>query len=160
MHCCESGRCFSGHAISPLLVFTLSEFLLHTLLSSDADLLSSDLNLESKRALVRWPMLMLRTTLVFFGGLCKTCFNTTVLLSTNWGVTTSVSAGWLKVKEHLLCSSGKLDFMTPFMWQLWGRGLALLKSWGLLLLSARGFHKGMMLLLDKSTSLPISMVLM
>lgn len=154
MHVCESQRCFSGHIISPLLAFTPSEFLLYTLLSSEADLLSSDLNLDNKRPLEKWLMLMLRTTLFFFEGLCKTCFNTAVLLSTHWGVTTSLSAGWLKVKEHLLSSSVKFVFMTPFMWQLWGRSLGLLKSWGLLLLSVRRFHKGMILLLDKSTSLP------
>lgn len=107
-----SWRCFSCHTVTPLLVF-LSP--LHTLLSSEADL-SSDLNLDSEKSpLERCPMLMLRTTLVFLAGLCRTCFNTTVLLPQLGGATTSLSAGWLKVKEHL-SSTGKSVVITPFEW--------------------------------------------
>lgn len=110
-----SWRRFSCHTVTPLLAFSLSP--LHTLLSSEADLLSSDLNLDSEKSpLERGPMLMLRTTLDFLEGLCRMCFNTTVLLPQLWGVTTSLSAGWLKVKEHLLSSTGKSVVMTPFMW--------------------------------------------
>ena len=111
-----SKGCFSGHMLRPLLVFPRSQPPLHTLLSSEADLLSSDLNLESeKRPLERCPMLMLRTTRFFFEGLCKTCFNTTVfLLSRHWGGTTTLSAGWLRVKSHLLSLTGKSVVVTPF----------------------------------------------
>lgn len=106
---------FSCHIVTPLLFFPRSP--LHTLLSSEADLLSSDLNLDSEKSpLERCPMLMLRTTLVFLAGLCRTCFKVTVLLPQLEGVTTSLSAGWLKVKEHLLSSTGKSVVVTPFMW--------------------------------------------
>lgn len=86
---------FSVHVVCLLLVFPLSQPPLRTLLSSEADLLSSDLNLDSeKRPLDRCPMLMLRTTRVFLEGLCKTCFNVTLfLLSKHWGETTTLSAG-------------------------------------------------------------------
>lgn len=66
-------------------------------------------------------MLILRTTLAFLDGLCKTCFSTTVLLPVHEGVTTRVSAAWLKAKAHL-SSTGKSVVVTPFMWQLRGRG--------------------------------------
>lgn len=107
---------FSGHTVTPLLDSPLSHSPLHTLLSSEADLLSSDLNLDNeKRPLEIWPMLMLRTTLDFLEGLCRTCFSTVVFLPGQVGVTKSLSAGWLKVKEHL-SSTGKSVVMTPFMW--------------------------------------------
>lgn len=97
----------SAQTVIPLLVFPRSHSPLRTLLSSDADLLSSDLNLDrEKRPLERCPMLMLRTTRDFLEGLCKTCFNTAVFLPEHRGVTTSLSAGWLKVKEPLLSSTG------------------------------------------------------
>lgn len=154
-----SWRLFSGHTVPPLLVFSLSKSPLHTLLSSEADLLSSDLNLDNEKSpLEKCPMLMLRTTLDFLEGLCRTCFNTTVFLPQHWGVTTSLSAGWLKVKEDVLSSTGKSVVMTPFMWQLRGRDLDLIESWDFLQLSVRRFHNGVMFLLDRSTSLPISMV--
>lgn len=106
---------FSCHTVTPLLFFPMSP--LHTRLSSEADLLSSDLNLESEKSpLERCPMLMLRTTRDFLEGLCRMCFNTTEFLPQLGGVTTSLSAGWLKVKEHLLSSIGKSVVMTPFMW--------------------------------------------
>lgn len=106
----------SGQTVTPLLVLPLSHSPLHTLLSSEADL-SSDLNLgREKRPLERCPMLMLRTTRDFLDGLCKTCFNTAVFLPEHGGVTTSLSAGWLKVKEPLLSSTGESVVMTPFVW--------------------------------------------
>lgn len=109
-------RC-SGHAVTSLLVFPLSQSPLHTLLSSEADLLSSDRNLDSeKNPLDRCPMLMLRTTLDFLEGLCRTCFNITVFLPQHGGVTISLSAGWLKVKDVLLSSTGRSVVMTPFSW--------------------------------------------
>lgn len=117
MHFWGSRRRFSGHTASPLLVFPLSQSPLHTLLSSEADLPSSDLNLDSeKRPLERCPMLMLLTTRDFLEGLCRTCFNTAVFLPEHGDATTSVSAGWLRVKEHLLSSTGKSVVMTPFKW--------------------------------------------
>lgn len=107
---------FSGHTGTPLLDFSVSYSPLHTLLSSEADLLSSDLNLDNeKRPLERCPMLMLRTTLDFLEGLCRTCFSTVVFLPGQVCVTSSLSAGWLKVKEHL-SSTGKSVVMTPFRW--------------------------------------------
>lgn len=110
-----SWRCFSCHTVTPLLVFCPSP--LHTLLSSEADLPLSDLNFDSEKSpLERCPMLMLRTTLDFLEGLCRTCFNTTVFLPQLGGVTTSLSAGWLKVKEQFLSSTGKSVVVTPFMW--------------------------------------------
>lgn len=116
MRFCWSWRLFSVHTVSPLLVFSLSQFPLYTLLSREADLLSSDLNLDSEKSpLENCPMLMLRTTLDFLEGLCKTCFSTTVFLPQDGGVTTSLSAGWLKVKEDLSSSAGKSVVMTPFV---------------------------------------------
>lgn len=111
-----SWRCFSGHTVTPLLELPLSQSPLHTLLSSEADLLSSDLNLDNEKSpLERCPILMLRTTRDFLEGLCRTCFNTTVFLFQSGGATTSLSAGWLKVKEDLLSSTGKSVVTTPFM---------------------------------------------
>lgn len=102
---------------------------LHTLLSSVAAL-SSDRNLASEKSpWERWPMLMLRTTRDFLEGLCRTCFSTTVFSPRLGAATTSLSAGWLRVKEHLLSSTGKSVVMTPFVWQLRGRGFGLLESW-------------------------------
>lgn len=113
----ESWRCFSCHTVTPLLVFLLSPSPVRTLLSSEVDLLSSDLNLDSEKSpLEKCPMLMLRTTLDFLEGLCRMCFKTTVFLPQVGGETTSLSAGWLKVKEHLLSSTGKSVVMTPFAW--------------------------------------------
>jgi len=114
-HFWGSWRCFSCNTVCPLLVFCRST--LHTLLSSEVDLLSSDRNLVSEKSpLERCPMLMLRTTLDFLEGLCRTCFNTTVFLPQLGGVTASLSAGWLNVKEHLLSSTGKSVVMTPLIW--------------------------------------------
>lgn len=46
------------------------------LLSSEADLPSSDLNLDNEKSpLEKCPMLMLRTTRDLREGLCRTCFN-------------------------------------------------------------------------------------
>lgn len=151
---------FSGHSVPPLLFPSRSQSTLQTLLSSEADLLSSDLYLDNEKSpLEKCPMLMLRTTLAFLVGLYKTCFNTTVFLPQHGGVTTSLSAGWLKVKEDLFSSTGNSVVMTPFMWQLRGRDLGLIESCDFLQFSVRRFHKGVMFLLDRSTSLPISMVL-
>lgn len=114
-----SWRRLSGEAATtPLLLLfpPLSPSPLHTLLSREADLLSSDLNLDNEKSpLERGPMLMLRTTLDFLEGLCRTCFNTAVFLPQLGGVT-SLSAGWLKVKDDLLSSTGKSVIETPFMW--------------------------------------------
>lgn len=103
--------------MSPLAALPRLESPLQCLLSSEADLLSSDLNLDSeKRPLERCPMLILRTTLVFLEGLWRTCFNITVFLAEHGVATTSLSAGWLRVKEHLLSSAGKSVVVTPLMW--------------------------------------------
>lgn len=103
---------FSGHTVKPLLYFPLSDAPLQVLLSSEADLLSSDLNFGSeKRPLEKCPMLMLRTMRVFLAGLLRTCFSTAVLEE---GVTSILSAGWLRVKEHL-SSTGKSVVMIPLM---------------------------------------------
>lgn len=108
---CPESRFFSGHTVKPLLYFPLSDAPLQILLSSEADL-SSDLNFGSeKRALEKCPMLMLRTTRVFLAGLWRTCFSTAVL---GVGVTSILSAGWLRVNEHL-SSTGKSVVMTPLM---------------------------------------------
>lgn len=105
-------RFFSGHNVKPLLYFPLSDAPLQILLSREADLLSSDLNFGSEnRPLEKCPMLMLRTTRVFLEGLLSTCFSTAVL---EVGVTNILSAGCLRVKEHL-SSTGKSVVMTPLM---------------------------------------------
>lgn len=115
-HFWSSWRCFSGHSVPPLLVFPLSQSPLRTLLSSEADLFSSDLNLDNEKSpLERCPMLMLRTTRDFLEGLCRTCFSTTVFLPQHGGATTSLSAGWLKVKEEP-SSTGRSVVVTPLMW--------------------------------------------
>lgn len=89
---------------------------LYALLSSEADLLSSDLNLDNeKRPLEKCPMLMLRTTRDFREGLCRTCFNITTFLPWQGGATTSLSAGWLSVKEES-SSAGKSVVTTPLTW--------------------------------------------
>lgn len=89
---------------------------LHALLSSEADLLSSDLNLDNEKSpLGKWPMLMLRTTRDFREGLCRTCFSITKFFPWHGGATTSLSAGWLSVKEEL-SSTGKSVVTTPLMW--------------------------------------------
>lgn len=104
----------SGHTVTPFVVFPLSQPLLHTPLSSEDDLRSSDLNLDSeKRPLDRCPMLMLRTTRDVLAGLCRTCFNTAVFLSA--GVATGLSAGWMKVTAQP-SSTGKSVVRTPFRW--------------------------------------------
>lgn len=114
---CGSRRHFPGHSVTPLPVFPFSQFPLCTLLSSEADLLSPDLNLDrEKRSLELCPMLMLRTMRDFLAGLCRTCFNTTVFLSGQWGLTVAVSDFLLKVSGNLLSSTGKSVIMTPFRW--------------------------------------------
>lgn len=108
--CCPESRFFSGHTVKPLLYFPLPDTPLQIRLSSEADLLSSDLNFGSeKRPLEKCPMLMLRTMRVFLAGLWRTCFSTAVL---EGGVTSILSAGWLRVNEHL-SSTGKSVVMTP-----------------------------------------------
>lgn len=105
-------RFFSGHTVKPLVYFPLSDLPLQILLSSEADLLPSDLNFGSeKRPLEMCPMLMLRITRVFLAGLWRICFSTAVL---EVGATSILSAGWLRVIEHL-SSTGKSVVMIPFM---------------------------------------------
>ena len=110
---------FPVQAASPfmfsfLLWFALSS--LQNLLSSEADLASSDLNLDNEKSpLEKCPMLMLRTTRDFRGGLCRTCFNIATFLPWEGVVTTSLSAGWLSVKEEPF-SAGKSIATTPLMW--------------------------------------------
>lgn len=85
-----------------------------TLLSSDADFPSLDMNLDkAKRAFERCPMLMLRTTRVFLDGLFRTCFSTVVFFAT--GAVTTISRGWLKGKEPL-SSTGKSVMRIPPTW--------------------------------------------
>lgn len=105
-------RFFSGHIVKPLLCFPLSDPPLQILLSSEEDLVTSDLNFgREKRPFEKCPMLMLRTMRVFLAGLLRTCFSTAVL---EVGATSILSAGWLRVMEHL-SSTGKSVVMTPLM---------------------------------------------
>lgn len=107
----------SRHAATPLEFFPCSYSPLHTRLSREAERLSSDLNLDrEKRTLENCPMLMLLTTLCFLEGLCKTCFSTVMFFPEPGGVTTSLSAGWLRVMAHSLSSTGKSVVITPLMW--------------------------------------------
>lgn len=109
-----SSRPFSGHAVPPLLFASPPPTLLCTRLSSEAELLPSDLNLGSENnPLDRCPMLMLLIILAFLVGLCRTCFSTTVFLPQLGAVTTSLSSGWHKVMVELLSSTGKSVVITP-----------------------------------------------
>lgn len=110
--CSCSSRLFSGHTTPPLLLESLSLFC--TRLSSDAEWLPSDLNLDNENnPLDKCPMLILLIILAFLVGLCRTCFSTTVFLSQLGAVTTSLSSGWHKVRVELLCSMGKSVVITP-----------------------------------------------
>lgn len=109
-----SSRLFSGHAVPPLLFASPSPSRLCTRLSSEAELLLSDLNLDNENnPLDRCPMLILLIILAFLVGLCITCFSTTVFLPQLGAVTTSLSSGWHKVMVELLSSTGKSVVMTP-----------------------------------------------
>lgn len=108
---------FSGHAVPPLLFASLSTSLLHTRLSSEAEWLPSDLNLDNENnPLDKCPMLILLIILAFLVGLCRTCFSTTVFFSQLGAVTTSLSSGWHKVRVELPrveSSTGKSVVTTP-----------------------------------------------
>lgn len=114
-----SGEEFPVHAASPLMFFFLLWSALsppYALLSSEEDLASSDLNLDKEKSpLEKCPMLMLRTTRDLRDGLCRTCFSVTRFLPWHGGAATSLSAGWLSVKEEG-SSAGKSVVTTPLTW--------------------------------------------
>lgn len=84
----------------------LGEEIASTLLSSD--LVKFD---RETLPLDKYPILMLRTTLVFLVGLLRVCFSTVVFDA----VVLIFSAGWVSVNMHL-SSTGKSVIRTPSIW--------------------------------------------